>query len=60
MAAGLGPMRLSPAHFWAMTPREFALAAGMRPGGGAPGRARLDELMRLYPDGGTGEREKAR
>ena len=26
MAVGLGAMRLSPADFWAMTPREFAAA----------------------------------
>jgi uncharacterized phage protein (TIGR02216 family) len=52
MAVGLGLMRLSPAAFWAMTPREFAAAlAAFASGGEEPvGRERLGELMRRYPD----------
>ena len=52
MAFGLGALRLSPHAFWAMTLRE--LAAVMRavtPEAEAPiGKARLDALMRRYPD----------
>ncbi|MBB5755289.1 rcc01693 family protein [Prosthecomicrobium pneumaticum] len=52
MAFGLGVLRLAPADFWAMTPRELAAAAeglaGRRP---APmGAAELEALMRRYPD----------
>lgn len=52
MGVGLGVMRLSPAAFWAMTPREFAAAVR----GVAPEptsrfrRSRLDELMQAFPD----------
>jgi uncharacterized phage protein (TIGR02216 family) len=54
MAAGLGLLRLRPADFWAMTPRE--LEAALR---GLLGpafthdtlpRSALAQLMRLYPD----------
>jgi uncharacterized phage protein (TIGR02216 family) len=44
-------LRLSPAEFWAMTPRELAMA--MQPllkGRGAPLRSELDALMRNFPD----------
>lgn len=52
MAAGLGAMRLSPAAFWGMTPRELAAAmgSGATPAA-APGRADLAALMRRFPDG---------
>lgn len=53
MAFGLGVLRLSPAAFWSMTPRELAAAAegvyGRRTG--APSRAALESLMRAFPDG---------
>jgi uncharacterized phage protein (TIGR02216 family) len=53
MAFGFGVLRLSPAAFWSMTPRELAAAAdgvyGRRPG--APSRRTLDELMHAFPDG---------
>jgi len=54
MAAGLGLLRLSPAHFWSMTPKE--LDAALR---GRLGPAHLDpplprpalaQLMARYPD----------
>jgi uncharacterized phage protein (TIGR02216 family) len=54
MAAGLGLLRLSPAAFWSMTPRE--LAAALRSFAGAAGhdrpltRAALTELMARFPD----------
>jgi uncharacterized phage protein (TIGR02216 family) len=54
MAAGLGLLRLSPAVFWSMTPRELAAAlrgllgpAHLDP---ALSRASLSALMRRYPD----------
>ena len=50
---GLGVLRLPPAAFWAMTPRELALATAAAGGGGtAPlRRTDLDDLMTRYPDG---------
>ena len=55
MACGLGLLRLRPADFWAMTPRELALAlkgaAGLLPvTGGSLHRADLDRLMHRFPD----------
>jgi len=51
MAFGLGRLRLSPADFWAMTPRELAAAfAAVAPPPSAPGRGVLDELMERFPD----------
>ncbi|UUP18921.1 hypothetical protein NTH_03407 [Nitratireductor thuwali] len=56
MEAGFGLLRLSPAHFWSMTPRELAaalagLGAGLGLGAGqAPGRGDLDKLMQAFPD----------
>ena len=53
MAAGLGVLRMAPRDFWAMTPRELALAieglSGVR--AASPlGSAELSELMQLFPD----------
>lgn len=53
MAAGLGTLRLPPAVFWAMTPKE--LAAALRPLMPAASneplpRAALSALMHRYPD----------
>lgn len=52
MHLGLGLLRLSPKTFWAMTPLEFAHAAGFGPGRmrQAPSRAELAALMRASPD----------
>jgi uncharacterized phage protein (TIGR02216 family) len=54
MACGLGLLRLRPADFWAMTPRELALAlrgaAGLPASGGPLHRADLDRLMHRFPD----------
>jgi uncharacterized phage protein (TIGR02216 family) len=48
---GLGVLRLAPQAFWAMTPRELALAIMAATGGVAPLRRHdLDELMTRYPD----------
>lgn len=52
MSAGLGLLRLDPAAFWAMTPRELDLALRAVTGRAAraPDRAALDALMRRFPD----------
>ena len=53
MAAGLGRLRLPPAHFWAMTPRELAAAllGGLGPAFGQPlARHDLAGLMHRFPD----------
>lgn len=53
MSFGLGVLRLSPEHFWKLTPLELAaLARGRRPSGRAPDRAALDGLIRAFPDQG--------
>lgn len=48
---GLGVLRLAPAAFWAMTPRELALAIAAVSGATtALRRNDLAELMMRYPD----------
>ncbi|MBR9863097.1 MAG: phage tail assembly chaperone [Rhodobacteraceae bacterium] len=51
MALGLGQLRLLPEQFWALTPVELLMMAGVTPGG-TPGlsRARLDALCAQFPD----------
>ena len=54
MAAGLGILRLPPAAFWSMTPRELAAALrGQLGPGTAPTRLPREALlglMRQFPD----------
>jgi len=53
MAAGLGLLRLPPAHFWSMTPRELEAALGALAGpvSDAPlPRPALAALMARFPD----------
>jgi uncharacterized phage protein (TIGR02216 family) len=52
MAFGLGVLRLSPAAFWAMTPREMAAAmrAVLPDAPTRLGKTGLEALMRRYPD----------
>jgi uncharacterized phage protein (TIGR02216 family) len=54
MAAGLGLLRLPPAAFWSMTPRELAAALRgfLGPAAVAPPlpRAVLADLMERFPD----------
>lgn len=58
MSFALAVLRLSPASFWAMSPRELAVAMGAYSRiGEAPGRSRLESLMRAFPD--TGKNEEA-
>jgi len=50
MQAGIRGLALRPRDFWALTPAELRLLLG-RSGPEAPlARARLDELLRAYPD----------
>ena len=59
MGVGLGLLRLPPAHFWTMTPRE--LAAVLKALLGRPetleplARQDLVALMARYPDNRTGQ-----
>jgi uncharacterized phage protein (TIGR02216 family) len=59
MAIGLGLLRLPPAHFWSMTPKELdaALTGLLGPAhADAPlPRATLAALMRRFPDRANGE-----
>jgi uncharacterized phage protein (TIGR02216 family) len=41
---------LSPAAFWAMTPRELAAALGTGRAASSLDRTALDRLMRRFPD----------
>ena len=51
MAAGLGLLRLTPAAFWAMTPRELERAMSVERGrASSPLRAQLESLMTQFPD----------
>jgi uncharacterized phage protein (TIGR02216 family) len=51
LETGLGLLRLNPAQFWAMTPREFAFCAGLaRKRTPAPERDDLRSLMARFPD----------
>ena len=54
MAAGLGLLRLSPAVFWSMTPRELEAALRGLLGPATPdaplARTTLAHLMSRYPD----------
>ena len=56
--AGLGRLRLPPETFWAMTPREFAVAAGLINPANAPmDRPTLARLMACHPDSGATRKE---
>jgi uncharacterized phage protein (TIGR02216 family) len=51
MRFGFGTLHLSSRDFWGLSPRELAAAFTALSGRGAPpSRARLDELMRNFPD----------
>ena len=54
MVTGLGLLRLPPAVFWAMTPRELASAlqplTGPMTASPVPSRRDLEQLMQRFPD----------
>ncbi len=47
---GLRDLRLHPREFWALTPAELMLMAGLDVTPGPFTRARLEELAARYPD----------
>lgn len=60
MCAGLqtpqaGGLGLLPEQFWQLTPRELSLMLGRASFQTPMGRARLDELVRSFPDRNKGE-----
>ncbi len=60
MRFGLGVLRLSPAAFWAMSPRELSAAYhGVTGGGpvGAPDRQQFEALQGVFPDKETAHAE---
>lgn len=50
MRLGIVRLGLRPEEFWRLTPAELWLMLGDTPGRAPLGRARLDALMRAYPD----------
>ena len=55
MRAGLRGLGLKPGEFWALTPAELWLMLGTDSGAAPLKRARLEDLLKAYPDqiGGT-------
>ena len=51
LRVGVGQLRLTPEQFWALTPAEFMMMAGIEGPHAAMGRARLDALLAAFPDG---------
>lgn len=50
MRLGLRELRLHPRDFWALTPVELMIMAGLDRAPGPLTRARLEELAARYPD----------
>lgn len=50
MRAGMRGLGLRPWEFWDLTPAELRLMLGEERGAAPMGRARLDELMAVFPD----------
>lgn len=50
MRAGLLGLGLTPEAFWRLTPAELTLMLGIETGAAPLSRARLDELVRAFPD----------
>ena len=50
MQAGLCDLRLMPHQFWSLTPAELGLMLGLGRSDTPLGRAKLDELIRAFPD----------
>lgn len=50
MELGLRRLRWTPQTFWAASPRELAVAAGLAGARGAATRADLDRLIAACPD----------
>ena len=52
--AGVHQLGLKPSEFWALTPAELKLMLGRHAGPAPIDRARLDDLIRRFPDGRQG------
>jgi uncharacterized phage protein (TIGR02216 family) len=50
MRLGLRDLHLDPDTFWALTPQELALMAGLEAAPAPMTRARLSDLLARYPD----------
>lgn len=50
LRCGLGGLRLPPEVFWNMTPAELQMMIGPAASAGPLPRARLERLMKAYPD----------
>jgi len=50
MRAGMRGLGLQPAQFWQLTPAELLLMLGEGATDAPMGRARLEELAKVYPD----------
>lgn len=56
MQVGIGQLGLAPEAFWCLTPAELQILTGLGPPGQAAfTRARLDALVRAFPDRIKGE-----
>jgi uncharacterized phage protein (TIGR02216 family) len=55
MCLGLRQLRLYPRDFWALTPAELMLMAGLDASTGPLTRARLNDLAARYPDTPKGQ-----
>ncbi|UWQ15837.1 phage tail assembly chaperone [Aliiroseovarius sp. M344] len=54
MRLGLGRLGLRPEQFWALTPIELIVLAGLDDQPAPCLRARLEELAQAFPDADTG------
>ena len=50
MRAGIGGLRLLPRDFWGLTPAELMLMLGVGPTAARIDRARLEQMVREFPD----------
>ncbi len=55
MRAGLRGLGLRPDEFWRLTPAELLVMLGAGSGSAPLGRARLEELVRAFPDRSKGD-----
>ncbi len=57
MRAGMGGLGLAPEAFWRLTPAELRIMLGLGPAAAPLSRARIEDLMRAFPDRVTKEGE---
>lgn len=56
--AGLHGLQMHPRDFWALTPAELMVMLGVERGQAPLSRARLGELLDMYPDQSGGLRDE--